>query len=44
MLLPRILDGENLSMLEFEAEISGFMHLLRMVTGRSRIGYDAPFS
>jgi peptidoglycan/xylan/chitin deacetylase (PgdA/CDA1 family) len=35
---------ENLSMLEFEAEISGFMHLLRMVTGRSRIGYDAPFS
>ncbi|MDZ4390633.1 MAG: polysaccharide deacetylase family protein [Gemmatimonadales bacterium] len=44
MLLPRILDGENLSILEFEAEISGFMHLLRTITGRCRIGYDAPFS
>lgn len=44
MLLPRILDGENLSMLEFEAEVSGFMHLLRKVTGRCRIGYDAPHS
>lgn len=42
MLLPRILDGENLSMLEFEAEVSGFMHLLRKLAGRARIGYDEP--
>jgi len=44
MLLPRILDGEHLSMLEFEAEISGFLHVVRKAVGRSRIGYGAPFS
>lgn len=29
-LLPRFLDGENVTPIEFEAEISGFMHFMRM--------------
>lgn len=32
--LPRFLDGENISMLEFEAEMSGFSELLRKLAGR----------
>jgi len=33
--LPRLLDGENVSEIEFEAEVSGFMHLARRLLGRS---------
>ena len=33
--LPRFLDGENIHMLEFEAEMTGFAELLRRVTGRA---------
>ena len=29
--LPRIVDGENLSMLDFEAEISGFLDIVRQI-------------
>ena len=32
--LPRLLDGESVSKLEFEAELSGFTQLLRFITGR----------
>lgn len=32
--LPRFLDGESISMLEFEAEMSGFSELLRKLAGR----------
>lgn len=32
--LPRFLDGDNISMLTFEAEMSGFAHLLRRALGR----------
>jgi len=35
-LLPRILDGENLSPLEFESELSGFGDFLRAVTAPLR--------
>lgn len=34
--LPRFLDGENIHMLEFEAEMTGFAELLRRVTGRAK--------
>lgn len=34
--LPRIMDNDNISELEFEAEISGFMTLLRRIGGRGR--------
>jgi len=33
-LLPRFLDGGNVSMIEFEAEMSGVLELLRKLTGR----------
>lgn len=36
--LPRILDGQNISELEFEAEMSGFMELLR----QARIFFKRP--
>lgn len=32
--LPRFLDGDNINMLVFEAEMSGFADLIRWVTGR----------
>jgi peptidoglycan/xylan/chitin deacetylase (PgdA/CDA1 family) len=35
-LLPRILDGENTSALDFESELSGFAEVLRMVRRRLR--------
>jgi len=35
-LLPRFLDGEQVSMIEFEAELSGFMHLVREALGFMR--------
>ncbi|MBA6412700.1 polysaccharide deacetylase family protein [Parahaliea sp. F7430] len=35
--LPRILDGENLSNLELEAEMSGFLELVRQVISFSRL-------
>jgi hypothetical protein len=31
--LPRISDGDHVSQLEFEAEVSGFMELVRMALG-----------
>lgn len=34
--LTRILDGQDVSQLEFEGEMSGFMELLRGITGRGR--------
>ncbi|GGD68975.1 polysaccharide deacetylase family protein [Lacimicrobium alkaliphilum] len=34
--LPRIMDNDNISELEFEAEISGFMTLLRKIGSRGR--------
>lgn len=34
--LPRLLDGENVTQLEFEAELSGFSHLARRALGKSR--------
>ena len=33
-LLPRFLDGEQVSAIEFEAEISGFSHMLRILVER----------
>ena len=33
--LPRFLDGGDVSMIEFEAEMSGMLELLRMLTGRA---------
>jgi peptidoglycan/xylan/chitin deacetylase (PgdA/CDA1 family) len=36
--LKRFLDGENVSMIEFEAELSGFAHFLRMLVHRGRVG------
>ncbi|MCA1855856.1 polysaccharide deacetylase family protein [Massilia oculi] len=35
--LPRFLDGGNVDMIEFEAEMSGVLEFMRMVTGRRRI-------
>ena len=32
--LPRFLDGENVHMLEFEAEMSGFAEILRRLARR----------
>ncbi|QNA98062.1 polysaccharide deacetylase family protein [Massilia sp. Se16.2.3] len=34
-LLPRFLDGGDVSMIEFEAEMSGVLELLRRLTGRA---------
>jgi peptidoglycan/xylan/chitin deacetylase (PgdA/CDA1 family) len=36
-LLPRILDGENVSSIEFEAELSGFMEILRAIARSLRL-------
>ncbi|NND61243.1 MAG: polysaccharide deacetylase family protein [Gammaproteobacteria bacterium] len=33
--IPRIVDGEEISMIEFEAELSGFLELVRRARGRS---------
>ena len=41
--LPRFLDGENVHMLEFEAEISGFSDVLRRAVGRSQAKYASDF-
>ncbi|MEZ5853692.1 MAG: polysaccharide deacetylase family protein [Hyphomicrobiaceae bacterium] len=37
-LLPRLIDGDNISEIEFEAELSGFMSLLWRVLRRTRDG------
>lgn len=34
-LIPRLIDGDQISDLKFEAELSGFMHLVRVLTGRT---------
>ncbi len=39
-LLPRIIDGDNLSEIEFEAEVSGFAPGLRRTLGRRTQGED----
>jgi peptidoglycan/xylan/chitin deacetylase (PgdA/CDA1 family) len=36
LLLPRIVDGDQLSPLRFEAELSGLMHILRVLTGKTQ--------
>ena len=36
--IPRILDGDHMTDLEFEAELSGFAHLLRTIVRRSAPG------
>jgi len=41
--LPRFLDGENVHMLEFEAEMSGFSYVLRRAVGRSQAKYASDF-
>lgn len=35
--LPRFLDGGNVAMIEFEAEMSGVLEFLRLVTGRRQV-------
>jgi len=35
LLFPRIIDGDQISDLKFEAEVSGFMHLVRVLMGRT---------
>lgn len=42
--LPRIMDSEHVSALEFEAELSGFLCLLRQIRGRRSRAYNAAFS
>lgn len=39
--LPRFLDGGDVSMIEFEAEMSGVLHLLRMLTRRADLSAHA---
>ncbi len=45
-LLPRLIDGDNISEIEFEAEISGFLSMLWRLVRRNRDGskvaYIAP--
>jgi peptidoglycan/xylan/chitin deacetylase (PgdA/CDA1 family) len=40
--LPRFLDGGNVSMIEFEAEMSGFLELLRRFTSRVHLTQRVP--
>ncbi|THF61618.1 polysaccharide deacetylase family protein [Pseudothauera rhizosphaerae] len=40
--LPRILDGDRVSELEFEAELSGFMEIKRLLAPRARRKTTAP--
>lgn len=44
LLIPRLLDGDDVSAAEFASQMQGLPHIVRKLLGRRTVGYDRPYS